>query len=144
MTIDYLLAYPDDAAREAAFPYPQDENGDPITAPMWKDGTRTIMPGRIWFERATYDSDGNEVTPEEVSAQSWLAVRSPNRDADIEAMPSCMIATDPGRVSTGTFVVFHNFPSGTELGNFEPVFAGDQYPLMAGVSDDLDQLIIGG
>lgn len=141
--IDYLLTFPDDAAREAAFPCPTDENGDPIKVPMWRDGSRTIMPGRIWFARATHDADGNEVTPEEVSSQSWLAVRCPARDAEIEALPNCMIATDPAQVTSGKFVVFHNFPSGTDLGNFEPVFAGDRYPLMAGTSDDLDALLIG-
>lgn len=53
-----------------------------------------------------------------------------------------MIGTNSAQLASVKFAVFRNFPYGTELGKFAQVFAGDQYPLMAGPSGDLVTMMI--
>ena len=132
--IDYLLMYPDDAAREAAFPRPLDEEGNPVTTQSWRTDKRRMMPGEVVLRRAVVDAEGVVTTPEEISTYSWLAIRTKARDPKIEAMTTCMIGTDASLIDTGKFVLFCKMPGATPLGNFEPTYAGSAYPVLAGLT----------
>ncbi|MCQ4630943.1 hypothetical protein GB927_012895 [Shinella sp. CPCC 100929] len=125
--IDHILIYADDAARDAAWPAPEDN------PPSWTDGERSIMPTRIVHARASYDAEGNETSPEVTAPGSYLVIRTPSRDAEIEAMAECIIATDAGLMADGQpYVLKCSLQPETVLGQVDPVWAGSPYAIPVG------------
>ncbi len=131
--IDHLLLYSAEVERSAAWPMPTDAEGHPIIAPSWADGTRVIMPVRIVLDRAVHDIDGNVVTSEVVAPGFYLVIRTPGRDAELEAMAECVIATDAGLMAAGKpYVIKCSLQPETILGQIDPVWAGSSYNIPVG------------
>lgn len=125
--IDYLLTFPDDAARSAAFPEPE---GNP---PCWEAMGGTVMPVRIVVADAVLSENGEVISPQVLGAGSWIAIRCNERSAEIEAMPNCLVATDNDLAQAGQpYVYFCRLEPETIMGRVDPVFAGDGYPFQPG------------
>lgn len=131
--IDHILLYADDAARNAAWPVPVDLDGNPMAAPSWTDGERSVMPTRIVHARATYGAEGDILTPEVAAPGSYLVIRTASRDADLESLPECIIVTDAVLMAAGQpYVLKCTLQPETILGQVDPVWAGSPYAIPAG------------
>jgi hypothetical protein len=127
--IDYLIVFPNDPARSAAFPTPKESP----YAPCWEALGGTAMPTRIVVADIVMSEDGEVASPAVYGAGSWMAVRCDQRSPDIEAMPNCMIATSNDLAQAGEpYVYFCRLASETIMGRVDPVFAGDGYPFLPG------------
>ena len=128
--IDYLLTFPDDASRSAAFPAPEESPH----APCWGAMGGTVMPVRIVVADAVLSEDGETViSPQVLGAGSWIAIRCNERSAEIEAMPNCLVATNNDLAQAGEpYVYFCRLAPETIMGRVDPVFAGDGYPFQPG------------
>jgi len=131
--IDHILVYPTIAARDAAWPAPVDQDGNPTHAPSWTDAGRDVMPARIVHARAVYDVEGDLVSPEVVAPGAWLVVRSQTRNPALEALAETVIVTDAGLASSGADYVIKCTPAPeTILGQVDPVWAGSDYAIPVG------------
>lgn len=126
--IDYLIVFPDDAARTVAFPPPE---GNP---PCWSALGGTAMPVRIVVSDIVMSEDGETVvSPAIYGSGSWLALRCDERSPEVEAMPNCMVATNNDLAQVGEpYVYLNRLQPETIMGRVEPVFAGDGYPFLPG------------
>lgn len=125
--IDHILLYANDAASNAAWPSPEDEPSS------WSEGDRSMLRARVIISRATYDAEGVETMPEVTAPGSWLVVRTPYREAELEAMPECMIATDSALRKAGLpYVIKCSLQPETMLGQVDPVWAGAEYGIPVG------------
>lgn len=139
--IDHLLVFADDAAREAVFPAPEDN-----TAPCWTADGRDIMPTSVIYDRATYDAEGNVISPQITAPGSWLAIRTTGPDPEIEAMAECVIVTNGVLAKQGQrYVIKCSLAPDTILGQVDPVWAGDGYAIPVGQpASVLDEWLVGG
>lgn len=71
--IDQLHEFATQTEADAAFPRSLDDDGNPIQAPCWTDGTATIMPLTVFV------LDGETVRP---SASVWLGLSCREEHAD--------------------------------------------------------------
>lgn len=125
--IDHILFYTNDIDRETDWPIPE------ANPPSWTDGGRAIMPTRVVISRATYDEGGDEVSPEVLAPGSYLAIRTPYRDAELEAMDECVIVTDAELMASGLpYVIKCTLLPETILGQVDPVWAGSPYAIPVG------------
>jgi len=130
--IDHILVYPTNAARDAAWPAPVDQDGNPTSVPSWTDAGRDVMPARIVHTRAVFDVDGL-VSPEVAAPGAWMVVRSPTRDPALEAMAEAVIVTDAGMAASGVpYVIKCTLAPETILGQVDPIWAGSDYAIPVG------------
>jgi len=130
--IDHILVYPSTAARDAAWPAPVDQDGNPTNAPAWTDAGRDVMPARIVHARAVFDVEGL-VSPEVVAPGAWLVVRSQTRDPALEALAEAVIVTDANLAASGArYVIKCTLAPETILGQVDPVWAGSDYAIPVG------------
>lgn len=78
MIHDQLHRFSTEAERDAAFPRPLDEEGNPIAAPCWLSGGATVMPVQVLVR------DGEDIRP---SADFWIGLAT--TDPDSWWTPSC-------------------------------------------------------
>lgn len=132
--IDHILLYANDIDREGDWPTPED------ASPSWTDGDRSIMPTRVVISRAIYDDNGEEVSAEVLAPGSYLVIRTPYRDAELEAMDECIIVTDAELMASGLpYVIKCTLLPETILGQVDPVWAGSPYAIPVGSpASDLD------
>jgi len=138
MMIDYLLLFPDDSARTAAY---APEEGNP---PGWIENGVFIAPVTIMVSPPVVDAEGI-ITEQAVFAPgAWLRLRAVSRIPEIENAPNCLLATDNDRAAAGEpYVYFYRFQPDTVLGQISPMFAGDEYAIPTGQPVSvLDSMII--
>lgn len=126
MSTDHILRFATIAAREAAFPTPETEDGSAPT--IWGDSTRTIMLVEHIVSPAQFDAEGNEASPQELADGAWLLVQTPGRDAEIEAMDECVCVLDP---DDGAKPIIAHSLSGP-MGQISPTLGGVAYDVVAG------------
>lgn len=78
--MDQLHSFATEAERDAAFPRPLDDEGNPMAVPCWMIGDATVMPVEILLW------NGTEVVR---SASFWMGVAGTNLDAFW--LPSCAV-----------------------------------------------------
>lgn len=127
--IDHILVYPNAAARDAAWPGPLDMDGNSTNAPAWTDAFgRCVMPVRAVLARATYDAEGEVVSPEVTADGAWVTVRTMRRDHQIEATAETVLALDAGTCG----VLKCTLAADSVIPVIEPCWAGAGYQLPAG------------
>lgn len=132
--IDHILVFPDATAREAAWPPPVDSEGNPTGASSWSVDGRAIVPVRIIHARATHDSEGAILSPEVAAPGSWLVIRTPRRDPEMEALSEAVIVTDANAAAAGApYVIKCSLAPETLLGQVDPVWAGSHYSIPVGL-----------
>ncbi len=143
--IDHILLFPDQAAADVAFPQPVDaETGLPVLMPSWGYQSGTVMPVKMIVARATYDTQGNELTPTVTVPGVWYVVRTKEVNEALMVMSECLVVTDSELVKVGApYVVMTRLQPTTPLAQVEPIFSGDAYPFPPGVTGQYlrDQLI---
>ncbi len=71
--IDQLHSFASQAAADAVFPRPLDDDGQPINLPCWMHGGATVLPLTVFV------MDGGTVRP---STETWIGLSCLEADAD--------------------------------------------------------------
>lgn len=78
---DYLFSFPDEATAKAALPDWLDADGN------WTPKTHCgVLPTSIIMQEATYDEEGNQLTPRVDVPGYWLVISTSEVDDDLYAL----------------------------------------------------------
>lgn len=142
--IDYLIRFEDQYDLNTFnIVLPEDAIlSDKSVEAMVGDVAVTVLAVEIVNNKATYDSEGNELAAQGLATGNWIVVRTRQEFPDWQLDPRLVIITNVELVNEGqAFVVWKNdlYPWEAMQGRVSPTFAGSHYPF--GPHMNADQLI---